>query len=209
MAPTASEKTGSKRPAENNDGEKMSKKARKGFTVGPSHLPDGTWKRKNQQIKRSLIDKAKLKQDYAKLQAREEQDRAEAEARAAEEGLVLPAPTAAPHPDRQNLIDREAEDPELNEKRDPSYRGDRRRQRRPKTAPFEREQAAAEKAKAEAEARRKAHEEAEAQRAARLEERERFRKAMAKARTGGKNGQRKLGRESNVLLEKVRRMVAQ
>lgn len=30
---------------------------------------------------------------------------------------------------------------------------------------------------------------------------------MAKARTGGPNGQRKLGRESNVLLEKVKRMV--
>jgi len=29
---------------------------------------------------------------------------------------------------------------------------------------------------------------------------------MAKARTGGKNGQRKLGRESTVLLEKVKRL---
>ena len=40
-----------------------------------------------------------------------------------------------------------------------------------------------------------------------MEERERFRRAMAKARTGGPNGQRKLGRESKVLLEKVKRMV--
>lgn len=42
-----------------------------------------------------------------------------------------------------------------------------------------------------------------------MEERERFRRAMAKARTGGKNGQRKLGRESKVLLEKVRRVVGE
>ena len=32
---------------------------------------------------------------------------------------------------------------------------------------------------------------------------------MAKARTGGKNGQRKLGRESKVLLEKVQNLVAE
>ncbi|CRK21301.1 hypothetical protein BN1723_012328 [Verticillium longisporum] len=37
-------------------------------------------------------------------------------------------------------------------------------------------------------------------------DRERYRRAMAKARRGGENGQRKLGRESNLLLEKVRRM---
>jgi hypothetical protein len=54
---------------------------------------------------------------------------------------------------------------------------------------------------------RKAREAAELERQAKIEERERFRKAMAKARTGGPNGQRKLGRESNVLLEKVKRMV--
>jgi hypothetical protein len=40
-----------------------------------------------------------------------------------------------------------------------------------------------------------------------LEEREKFRSAMAKARTGGRNGQRKLGRESLPLLERVRRMM--
>lgn len=40
-----------------------------------------------------------------------------------------------------------------------------------------------------------------------LQERERFRRAMAKARVGGRNGQRRLGRESEVLLERVRRVV--
>ena len=52
-------------------------------------------------------------------------------------------------------------------------------------------------------------EEANRQRLVKMEERERFRKAMARARTGGKNGQRKLGRESVVLLEKVRRVVGE
>ncbi|KFY35423.1 hypothetical protein V495_08017 [Pseudogymnoascus sp. VKM F-4514 (FW-929)] len=70
------------------------------------------------------------------------------------------------------------------------------------------------KAKAEADAKRKEAEERRAEferrdkeRKAKMEERERHRRAMAKARTGGKNGQRKLGRESQVLLDKVRRMV--
>jgi hypothetical protein len=34
-------------------------------------------------------------------------------------------------------------------------------------------------------------------------------RAMAKARKGGVNGQRKLGRESNVLLMKVQKMVGE
>ena len=53
-----------------------------------------------------------------------------------------------------------------------------------------------------------AFEEANREREAKRDERERFRKAMLKARNGGKHGdQKKLGRESKVLLEKVQRMV--
>lgn len=58
----------------------------------------------------------------------------------------------------------------------------------------------------ETEMRRRATEDSRQERQKKIEERERFRKAMAKARTGGKNGQRKLGRESKVLLEKVKRV---
>ena len=72
--------------------------------------------------------------------------------------------------------------------------------------PFRKEYDRAQQRKAEAEERRKAREEAERQRQQKMEERERFRKAMAKARRGGPNGQRKLGRESKVLLEKAKRM---
>lgn len=57
------------------------------------------------------------------------------------------------------------------------------------------------------EARRAEFERRDGERRAKVEERERHRRAMAKARTGGRNGQRKLGRESVVLLDKVRRMV--
>ncbi len=88
--------------------------------------------------------------------------------------------------------------------------GQRSQQRRgKKPAYFEKEEAFAEKQKAEAEARRLEFERRDKEKKQKIEERERFRKAMGKARTGGKNGQRKLGKESNVLLERVRRMVGQ
>jgi hypothetical protein len=55
----------------------------------------------------------------------------------------------------------------------------------------------------EAEVARRAEE-----RAARQAERERFRRAIKKARTPGRDGQRRLGRESGLLLEKVKKMTA-
>jgi len=115
---------------------------------------------------------------------------------------------AVPHPDRQQLIDKAAEAPADKQPGDEAQVSPRqRRQRKPKSQPFKREHEQALQQKAEAEERRKAREEAEKQRQQKIEERERFRKAMAKARTGGPNGQRKLGRESKVLLERVKRMV--
>lgn len=83
------------------------------------------------------------------------------------------------------------------------------RKRKPKSIPFQREYEQAQKRKAEAEERRKAREEAERQRQLKIAERERFRKAMEKARRGGPNGQRKLGRESKPLLERVKRLVGE
>lgn len=78
---------------------------------------------------------------------------------------------------------------------------------RRRIAPFQKEMELAAQRKAEAQARREAREKAEREREEKQVERERQRKAMAKARSGGKNGQRKLGRESQVLLEKVQRMM--
>jgi cell division protein FtsL len=87
------------------------------------------------------------------------------------------------------------------------HRPQQRKNKRP--AYFEKEQAFAEQQKAEAEARRLEFERRDKEKKQKIEERERFRRTMAKARTGGKNGQRKLGKESKVLLERVKRMVGQ
>lgn len=103
------------------------------------------------------------------------------------------------------MIEKEAEHPE--EAESGGQYEPRPRKRKPKAVPFKKEYDEAQQRKAEAEARRQAREEAARERHRKIEERERFRRAMAKARTGGKNGQRKLGRESKVLLDRVRRMV--
>ncbi|KAI4242954.1 MAG: hypothetical protein L6R42_010868, partial [Xanthoria sp. 1 TBL-2021] len=84
-----------------------------------------------------------------------------------------------------------------------------KRPRRPKPVPYEKEARVAQQRKEETDARREAAEKGRLERQHKIEERERFRKAMAKARTGGKNGQRKLGRESKVLLERVQSLITE
>ncbi|TKA73788.1 hypothetical protein B0A49_05138 [Cryomyces minteri] len=207
----------SKRPREDAvDGNDRAKKQRKGFSVGPANLPDGTYKRKVQKIKKDLIHKAKIKKEYAKVKAREQAENpASAPAFSLGTGATEPAaePTTEPHPERQAAIDDEAANPDP-EPAAPSYTSRRisalpqDRKRRPKPVPFAKEASEAQRRKEEAEVRRREREEAARQRQQKIEERERFRRAMAKARTGGKNGQRKLGRESQVLLEKVQRMIS-
>ncbi|KAK5175565.1 uncharacterized protein LTR77_000704 [Saxophila tyrrhenica] len=203
------------------------KKRKRGFVVGPDNLPDGTYKRKADKIKRSLIERAQIKKEYAKLKRQgkipEEREELPVPASAvldrARKGLDEDGssdeddkteddhaePTTAPHPERQTMIEK-ADDPPQEVAEPPVARKDKI-QRKPKPAPFQREYDQAQQRKAEAEERRRAREEAERQRQSKLEERERFRRAMAKARSGGPNGQRKLGRESKVLLERVKRMV--
>lgn len=93
-------------------------------------------------------------------------------------------------------------------KTDPQQQLPRQRQPpRPKPVPFRKEALLAQQRREQNEKRQKEYEEINRQRQAKIDERERFRKAMAKARLGGRDGQRKLGRESKVLLEKVQRMV--
>ncbi|KAF1913011.1 hypothetical protein BDU57DRAFT_559175 [Ampelomyces quisqualis] len=204
MAPTRPHDDDPRNPA---------KKLKKGFSVGPANLPDGTHRRKVKKIKESLIHKAKLKQQYAKLKARADHgpprksvyERA-AEASDNDDGNnnneptePVPEPTLEPHPDRVKML--EEQSPEPSEERPAE-----RRQRRQRPQPFQKESEVARKKKEDAEARQHARQEAEKQRAAKLAERERFRKTMAKAR-GGPNGQRKLGRESTVLLAKAQRLM--
>ncbi|KAK3201460.1 hypothetical protein GRF29_185g1023253 [Pseudopithomyces chartarum] len=193
------------------DGGRPSKKQNKGFSVGPQNLPDGTHRRKVQKIKKGLIQKAKLKQQYAKLQAQEGvPTQNPAYYRDDSDGHVdegpqepVPEPTLEPHPDRVKML----EEPEPEPQPDQDDASGPRRRRRPRPQPFEKEAELGRQKKEKAEAQRIAREEAQKERAQKLAERERFRKAMAKARQGGPNGQRKLGRESNVLLEKARRLV--
>ncbi|KAK3056495.1 hypothetical protein LTS18_011650 [Coniosporium uncinatum] len=192
-----------------------SKKQKKGFSVGPANLPDGTHRRKVQKIKKDLIHKAKVKKEFAKIKQREQEadpySKPSPYAAATENPVIaettLPEPTTQPHPDRQHLMDTSASpEPTVPEPREPQQWS--RRPKRAKPAPFSKEAARAQKAREEAEARSRVREEADRQRQEKFEERERFRRAMAKARDP-RTGQRKLGRESKVLLEKVRRVVGE
>lgn len=162
-----------------------------------------------QKIKKDLIHKAKLKKEYAKLKAREETDDATPrksvydceDAGSDDEQPTEPAAEISlePHPDRVRMLEEDAPDDENKQRPE-------RRQRRARAQPFRKEVDIAQKKKEEAEARQKAREEADKERARKTAERERIRKTMAKAR-GGPNGQRKLGRESSVLLAKAQRLM--
>jgi hypothetical protein len=221
-----------KRTREEDNAPSAAKKQRKGFSVGPANLPDGTYKRKGapfsvscfvsvilavltrplvQKIKKDLIHKAKIKKEYAKVKTREQPvSQTAVYERAAEAGELpptpepaepVPEPTLEPHPDRLKLLEKTSPEPD----HAPAFRPGHRN-KRPRPQPFKNETELARKRKEEAEARRKAREDAERERQKKIAERERMRKAMAKAR-GGPDGKRKLGRESTVLLEKVKRMV--
>lgn len=158
-----------------------------------------------------MIRKAKVKKSYQKLKERENFEKVEG-IPAIYQTLEEPEEPASLelHPDRQAMLS----EPEVSRlqladtKIDDGVRR-RPRERRRKKAPFEQEARLAEQRRAEEMAKRKEFGENMQKREQKLQERERFRKAMAKARVGGKNGQRKLGRESAVLLEKAKRIMEQ
>lgn len=191
--------------------EKDKKRLKKGFSVGSENLPDGVHRRKNQAIKQALIDRARIKKEFAKLKRNAGvTDTSESIPQPASHALDAAdeeTPKTAPHPDRQTLIEKEEEAPETEADRKTSFEPRPRKQRKQKVVPFKKEYDEAQQRKIEAEQRRKAREDAMLERQGKIAERERFRKAMAKARTGGPNGQRKLGRESKVLLDRVKRLV--
>ncbi|KAL0264980.1 hypothetical protein SLS55_000936 [Diplodia seriata] len=183
---------------------------RGGFSVGPANLPDGTHRRKVQKIKKDLIHKAKIKKQYAKIREHElhdqnphKPDHDEDGSEGDEKKSPGPEPTLELHAERQAMLD--APSPEPEENTGQRERRPRKKQQRPQT--FGKEAALGQKRKEEAEARRAAREEADRQRQEKLAARERMRKQMAKARTPGKDGKRRLGREAPVLLERVKRIV--
>ncbi|KAM3065524.1 hypothetical protein ACMFMG_011591 [Clarireedia jacksonii] len=185
------------------------KKHRPGFKVGPDNLPDGTWKRKVDKIKKTLIHKAKVKKSYAKIKA-QEQENIQSERKiydtAEEDGAEKTQREL--HPDRKAMLDAPEKE---EEERGRDRTGERSRKggngRGNKPAYFAKEMEIARKKKEERQARQQEFERRQKEIAEKREERERFRRQMAKARSGGKNGQRKLGRESKVLLERVKKIV--
>ncbi|TVY44581.1 hypothetical protein LSUB1_G000847 [Lachnellula subtilissima] len=195
-----------KRPIEDDATASQHKKHKSKFNIGPDNLPDGTYRRKD------LIHKAKVKKSYAKLKARDP-DLAVSSAPPPTESEPEPEPNSTLK-DKQCSMPPRSPTPPPNQNQDSNpnpYPGNRqpRRNNGKRPAYFEKEQAFAAQQKADAEAKRIERERREKERGEKVEERERFRRAMAKARTGGRNGQRKLGRESKVLLERVRRVVGE
>ncbi|KAI1758679.1 hypothetical protein GGR53DRAFT_216363 [Hypoxylon sp. FL1150] len=180
------------------------KKLRKGFRVGPANLPEGPWKRKVDKIKKDIIYKAKIKKAYKKIKAAEQTNAANPTSATDDVDAVPPSPTI--HPERQAMLDKD-EEPEPSPPPPNDRQSRRRRHKELKPGYFDKAAAEAERKKAEADARAREIEERNAERNRKLAERERFRKALAKARTPGRDGQRKLGRESGLLLEKVKKMV--
>ncbi|KAL7784907.1 hypothetical protein V8C37DRAFT_395075 [Trichoderma ceciliae] len=215
-----------KRTLEGADTTAEATKKKHGFRVGPENLPDGPWRRKVDKIKRDLIHKAKVKKQYAKIKAADKkaaeatvrpshgdnEDDGEDEVKSAqgdaeeeeedeeEEGEKL-------HPTRQLMLKDEdmaqvGADPV---KTTGPSDGQRRRTRRP--GYYEKQLQKAAERRDEAEAKRKEYERRMEERSQKQAERERFKRAMAKTRD--KDGKKKLGRESALLLEKVKRLVAE
>lgn len=183
------------RPTDSND--EPAKKKRKGFSVGPANLPDGTYRRKTQKIKADLIQKAKVKKAYAKVKAQATQDElpsAYIEAETEAEHLH-PAPVSLElHPDRQAMVDA----PEVQYTAATTRQDLLPRERKPKPDRYSKEKEVAAQRREDFAARQRAR-----------EEREKERDAMLKARRPGRDGKIKLGRQSHVLLSKVKRLLGE
>jgi hypothetical protein len=169
------------------------------------------------QIKRNLIEKAKLKKEYARQKAQTEGDLRPKRFSAPEEKQAEEEEEEEEEEKEKEEKEKEEEEeetqtptttlPEARQDKDKDTQSNIHHTRRQKIIPFAKEHRAAQRSKREAEERQLAREKSLRERHEKIQERERFRHAMAKARSGGKNGQRKLGRESQVLLDRVRRMV--
>lgn len=184
-----------------------------------------------QKIKKDLIHKAKVKKAYAKIKAqelasapptkpflaRDEETPTDNGNRNEDSPLDhqrLDPPNSRPatleiHPDRQALLNEASPDPEPTpnqskrqrpadhrHNRDPARRPPPRR--RPKPSAFARDIEIAERHRQEREAREK-------ERELKAQERE----AMTRAKRPDRFGQRRLGRESKVLLSRVQRLMGQ
>lgn len=192
------------------------------FQVGPSNLPDGTRKRKADRIKQALIDRAKIKQDFAKVKKRklEQEDGDDLlnvyERVALEEHhapAIPPSPPAdiPPEPvinsDRQALMDGPELPVQAPQDNHPNLRERKKFKSKVKTNPYKKQTSFAQKQKEEADQRQAEREENHKQWEQKTRDREKFQAMVRKAKRPTVDGKRKLGRESGFLLEKVRKMV--
>ncbi|KIV98066.1 hypothetical protein PV10_01756 [Exophiala mesophila] len=175
-----------------------------GFSVGPANLPDGTYRRKTQKIKKDLIQKAKVKKAYAKIKAQSQNENPQpdpprilSEPGEAAQPHSPPAPAASLelHPERQALLN---EEPKSRQKQHRLNSSHNLHSARPKTSSYHKE--------LEVGAQRRAEIAANAD--ARLA-RDRERRAMAKAKRPGKDGKAKLGRQGTALLTRIQRLTAE
>jgi hypothetical protein len=123
-------------------------------------------------------------------------------------------PSQQLHPERQAMLDVDdvqtlplsaGEDRQPAERQEQRPQSNRRQKRKP--GYFDKALTLAERNKAEAAERVAEQERREAEWRRKTDERERLQRAMAKARKPGHDGQRRLGRESGLLLEKVKKLV--
>ncbi|KAK1759270.1 hypothetical protein QBC47DRAFT_371450 [Echria macrotheca] len=220
-------------PMTDGDGDSR-KKAKHGFRVGPDNLPDGPWRRKVTKIKKDLITKAKVKKQYAKVKAEFKQHHSSTPALPIpadelEQASTNPAinaegnddnaekqkestPPAQIHPERQAMLDSpnanagSAPEPTADT---PDHSANRERRRNKKRKPdyFAKDLEKANRAKAEAEARAAEIARRDEERNRRIAEREMYRRRMANVKKPGRDGKPKIGRESGLLLDRVKRLV--
>lgn len=108
------------------------------------------------------------------------------------------------HPTRELMLkDEEMAQAGAEASADPASDGMRRRTRRP--GYYDKQLRKAEERKKESDERVQEFRRRREERERKIAERERFKKAMAK--TVGRDGKKKLGRESTILLDKVKRMM--
>ncbi|RPA86013.1 hypothetical protein BJ508DRAFT_411609 [Ascobolus immersus RN42] len=175
-------------------------------------LPDGTHKRKLDKIKATLIQKAKTKQQYAKLLAKEK--KAQEQEQRPEHLGPAPVPVenqeddsvpAEMHPDRQTRIDEMEGQPDEPQKRQRERRERPPRPQRKSNPGFAAEQKKAEQRKKEAEEREKEIQEKEKAKRISIQERNRKKKLMT-AKTV--DGRKMLGKQSSVLLSKIQQQMS-
>ncbi|KAG5923362.1 hypothetical protein E4U61_003631 [Claviceps capensis] len=214
----------SKRPIDSAESEAASKKAKRGFRVGPDNLPDGPWRRKVTKIKKDLIHKAKVKKEYAKIKSREQTkqqsatdknvDDDDADDGGRDQGGdtgrkgegAQEEPQEKMHPTRELMLkdeDMAQVGATASSATATTRDGSRRRTRRP--GYYDKQLSKAEEKRKEEEQRRMEMQRRGEERERKIADRQKFKKAMAK--TVGRDGKKKLGRESSILLDKVKRMM--